>query len=260
MKTLIKKMLDILIDFWATRRHFYFPKKFTWKWKASMLSGQYEPETTILFKKIIKPNMTVIDIGAHIGYYTRLFSRLVGEKGQILSFEPDPDNFRLLQKNTSSLKNVKLFNLAVSDQTDEINFYKVKNSTGCHSIIETDNAEKITVSATTIDNFISQHPGIKVDAVKIDIEGGETKALLGMENLLRTAPRLKLVSELSSDALKSANISPTAFLNQLRSYGLNLFEILDNGKTIPLDKNKIIKEDGQLIKKSINLLAIKNEK
>ncbi|MFA5317851.1 MAG: FkbM family methyltransferase [Patescibacteria group bacterium] len=256
IKLPIRKIMNCLVNFWARSKNFYFPKKFTWRWKLEMLTDRYEPETTALFKKIIKPGMVVIDIGAHIGYYTRLFSKLTGAEGKVISFEPEPDNFQLLQKNTANLKNVKLFNLAVSDQNNKIAFFKVKNSTGCHSIIPTDNADKIIISAITIDNFINQND-IKIDVIKIDIEGGETKALSGMTEFLKNTSHLKLVTELSADSLKLAAIEPKKFLNQLRSYGFILFEISDNGKTAPLAENKIIKEDGSLAEKSINLLAIK---
>jgi len=256
LNKLIREIINWLVNVWATSKNFYFPKKFTWRWKLEMLTDKYEPETTALFKRIIKPGMVIIDIGAHIGYYTRLFSRLTGEGGQVLSFEPDPDNFGLLRKNTLNLKNIKLFNLAVSDQSGETNFYKVKNSTGCHSIIETDNADKITVSAIKIDDFIKQK-NLKIDAIKIDIEGGETKALSGMTEFFKNTSHLKLVTELSADSLKLAAIEPKKFLNQLHSHGFTLFEISDNGKTALLAENKIIKEDGSLAEKSINLLAIK---
>ena len=101
--TQIKRLIELIVNFYAKLNNFSFPNKFTWKWKLEMLFHNYEKETTELFKKIIKPGMTVIDIGAHIGYFTRLFSKLVGEKGKVFAFEADPINFSFLKRNTFHL-------------------------------------------------------------------------------------------------------------------------------------------------------------
>lgn len=64
-----------------------------------ILTGSFERYSTKILCKIIKPGWIIYDIGANIGYYTILFSKLTGMKGKVYSFEPDQDNCRLLQKN-----------------------------------------------------------------------------------------------------------------------------------------------------------------
>ena len=59
-----------------------------------------------MFKNIIKPGMRVLDLGANIGFYTVLFSKLVGENGKVFAFEPDPKNFKYLEGNIKTLHNV----------------------------------------------------------------------------------------------------------------------------------------------------------
>ena len=54
---------------------------------------------TALVKRIVRNGDIVVDIGAHIGYYTLIFARLVGPKGKVFAFEPEPNNFNLLIKN-----------------------------------------------------------------------------------------------------------------------------------------------------------------
>ncbi len=63
------------------------------------LIGEYEPETTDLFVSLLHEGDVVVDIGAHIGYYTLLAARTVGKDGKVFAFEPDPDNYALLVKN-----------------------------------------------------------------------------------------------------------------------------------------------------------------
>ena len=64
-----------------------------------MAMGRYEPETTRLFKETVKPGMVVVDIGAHVGYYTLLAAKQVGPDGKVYAFEPEPGNHALLLKN-----------------------------------------------------------------------------------------------------------------------------------------------------------------
>ena len=71
------------------------------KWDALDLSinGVYNDFDTKVVKEHIKLGDKVIDVGAHIGYFSLLFSKLVGEKGNVYSFEPEPKNIKLLIKN-----------------------------------------------------------------------------------------------------------------------------------------------------------------
>ena len=67
--------------------------------------------------------MIVVDVGAHIGYFTRIFSNLSGPSGTILAFEADPENFTLLKQNTSHYSNVRAYEEALSAQEGFIHFY-----------------------------------------------------------------------------------------------------------------------------------------
>ncbi len=65
----------------------------------SYLSTPKEPETARLFKEVIRPGDTVVDIGANVGFFSLLAARLVGTAGRVYAFEPEPQNFALLTKN-----------------------------------------------------------------------------------------------------------------------------------------------------------------
>ena len=85
------------------------------------LETGYEKIETQVMKDNIKKGDVVIDCGANIGYYSLLFSKLVGDSGKVFAFEPDPTNFSLLQKNLkeNNIKNVIALNLAVSDKNEK---------------------------------------------------------------------------------------------------------------------------------------------
>lgn len=229
-RNIVRSSLIVIANALANYEDFSFPAKFTWKWKLDMLLQMYERDTTVLFKKTIKPGMTVIDIGAHIGYYTRLFSTLVGPQGAVYAFEADRDNFALLQKNTRSCANVRLYNQAVTDTVGIIDFYKIAGSTGCHSVIAAENAEKVATRATTLDAFIEANGIRTVNSIKIDIEGGEALAFAGMQKLLLDQRNIAIVSELNPTALKSADVEPLEFIQNMRNNGFEIFMIFKNGK------------------------------
>jgi FkbM family methyltransferase len=223
--------MDTMVDILAKLKSFHFPQKFNWDWKLEMLTRKYEKNTTDLFKKIVHPGMTVIDIGAHIGYYTTLFAKLTDKKGRVYAFEADSDNFIFLQKNTKKYHNVVLVNTAISNQNGAIAFFKVNNSTGCHSIIPSNNSEKIIVNSTTLDEFIKKNNIKKIDVIKIDIEGGEPFAFQGMKTLFSQAKNLSIIMEFAPSALKKADINPIKFLQQLEDDGFEISQIFPNTHT-----------------------------
>jgi FkbM family methyltransferase len=89
------------------------------------MSDVYEAGTTRLFQVLLKPGMTVVDVGAHIGYYTVLASRLVREEGRVYAFEPDPDTFAVLIENikTKAIPNVLPIQKAVADRIGDAILY-----------------------------------------------------------------------------------------------------------------------------------------
>ena len=68
------------------------------------ITSEYEGNETELVKREIKEGDLVIDVGANIGYYTLIFAKLVGEKGKVYAFEPEPRSFKLLKKNVEENK------------------------------------------------------------------------------------------------------------------------------------------------------------
>ena len=88
-------------------------------------TNSYEKEQTILFRKLVDEGMNVVDIGANIGYYTLLAAELVGEKGKVFAFEPEPSNYDLLLRNVeiNGYKNVTVVRKAVSNETGESSLF-----------------------------------------------------------------------------------------------------------------------------------------
>ncbi len=190
--------------------------------------GVYEPATVKHFWEAVKPGSVVLDIGAHIGYYTVMAAKRVGSRGKVYAFEPSKENLVLLNKNIkiNKFKNVISVNKAVSDSTKKVKFYINPISTGMNSLVNIGykGERSITVDAISLDDFFGKKLP-KVSVIKMDIEGGEFSALKGMRNLLKKSTKLSLFTEFSPFSIKKANQSPEGFLSFLRDLGFKLYSI-----------------------------------
>jgi FkbM family methyltransferase len=251
LNKIIKSFLRFGVSILAKLKGMEFSRKYDWDWKLEMLLEKYEKETVILAKKFVKPSMTVIDIGAHIGYYTKLFSKLTGKNGFVYAFEPEEENFRLLEKNTKNLTNVKLVKKALSDRNGFIDFYRAENHTAQHSVLKSGiRHKKITIPAITLDSFMKRENIKKIDFIKIDIEGGEPYAFAGAKDALNRKP-LAVIMEFAPENFKISKISPSGFLQNLnKEFGFSFYKILDDGnlKLIATDDlNEKITEGKELV-------------
>ena len=183
-----------------------------WIQKQIYFFGRYEVEKkeTLLWKKILKEGQTIFDIGANIGYYSLMASKRIGN-GKIYAFEPVKQTFERLTKNVklNNFKNIKLNNLAVSNEVGTVDIY-VANSknTGTSSITKHMhfNGDKQTVKSVTIDHFIKSNNIEAMDIVKIDVEGAEMMVIEGMEKSLRKFNPIVMI-ELIDERLKAAGSS-----------------------------------------------------
>lgn len=197
--------------------------------------GIHEPFTTELFNKEIKRGDVLLDIGAHIGYYTLLFARIVGKEGKVYAFEPDPANFVLLKKNVeiNDYQNVILVDKAVSDKSGKNKLYKSeKLETSVNSIYNIHSGHKfIDIESVRLDDYFKNYNG-KIDWIKIDIEGAELAALQGMASLLEKNKNIKIVTELAPCNLEESGIRPEEYFKLLQKYGFYIYNLNET-------KNKI---------------------
>ena len=189
--------------------------------------GVIEPFETELVINEVRPGDTVIDLGAHIGYYTLLLARLVGPSGRVIAFEPDPANFELLQRNVegNGYRNVTLCPLAVSDRCGRAQLYRSADNAGDHRLHASPEARaSVLVETVSLDHFFRDYAG-RVDLVKMDVQGSEGAALEGMRGLLSRLPRLKLLTEFWPAGLARAGWSAARYLGQLQGHGFRLYAL-----------------------------------
>jgi len=142
----------------------------------------------------VKPGDWVLDVGANIGHYTHRLSDLVGAEGRVVAIEPMPLTFELLSANVARFnhQNVTLINVAASSAAGVVrmelpqgNFYRASVSgKGSHVVL-----------AIPADSLGLEQ---RITLVKLDVEGHEYDALLGMRNLI-ARHRPTLIVEHSGD-------------------------------------------------------------
>ena len=102
--------------------------------------GEYESAISNIFRRLIGPGDTCLDVGANIGWYTTLFQKLVGSAGQVHAFEPVQQTFRHLERNVklnSPPDNVTLNNLALGNEKKEVDLHVFADVPDGHSSIST---------------------------------------------------------------------------------------------------------------------------
>ena len=185
VRWIVKQPFVAVTDIVAWLANYHFPPSFTWRTRLNHVVERYEPDTTQFFKKTITTGMTVVDVGANLGYFTRLAASLVGPTGSVYAFEPDEENFLLLKKNTEHLTNVHIIQSAVSDVDGAVTFY-LSHKMGMHSLLKSkDIGRQVTVPSTTLDRLYEK---TDIHFVKIDVEGAEESVFHGMKKLLSRKP------------------------------------------------------------------------
>jgi FkbM family methyltransferase len=206
-----------------------------------LAAGSYEQPIADLFATTLRPGMAVLDIGAHIGYFSLVASRHVGPTGHIWSFEPDPVNRASLERNVEANEVADLVTVvpyAVASAGGECVLYRVAGDTGSSTVYPRGQSggERVAVTSTSLDAWAESEGWPAVDLVKVDAEGAEGAVLAGMTQLIERNPGVVLVLEFQADALEAAGESPMAFLSSLMAVGAGGVELLDYRGTRPLNE------------------------
>ncbi len=188
--------------------------------------GQIEPFMSELFKTKLRPGLVILDLGAHLGYY----SVLAAEAGaKVYSFEPDPRTFPYLVRNVhangfSAL--VVPVPKAVSSSTGRAALFLDNNDTPGQSSLfrRLSGVGRVEVDCVRLDEFLDE--GIVVDVIKMDIEGAELHALMGMERVISHASKdLTMFIECNVPLLRSAGHSASLLVEWLRDHGFQVMKI-----------------------------------
>jgi|GEM_PF-548069 len=193
-------------------------------------TGHYEPGVTAFLLRYLSsaPQDVVFDVGANVGYYSVLASKVCGPDVPVEAIEAEADNYGLLQRNIAAndASSVTPHHCAVSDAPGELELYLWKKSNrGKHSLVPFEGARTVTVPSKTIAQIYAQrgHVGRTISLLKIDIEGAEHQAFLGAGEVLKRCA--VIVSEVSPKFLKRAGVDLDEHVNVIRRRGFAMFVV-----------------------------------
>jgi FkbM family methyltransferase len=223
------------------------------------VSGTFEPNEFCFLGQILKPGMTVLDVGANEGLYTLFSARRVGPAGRVLAFEPSSRERRKLLHNVSAnrLGNVNVVPCAVGSSEGTAALQIASGVHSGHNTLGTlvyDDAPAVGVEHVPVerlDTLIDRQGVARVDVIKIDVEGAELHVLEGARRTL-AAHRPILMVEANDEALQAQGASIAslvAFLRDELDYGIFVFST-ETGRVEPMGDSPA----------SANIVAVPSER
>lgn len=203
-------------------------------------TGVWEKRETKVFVDSVHEGDVVVDVGANVGYYTLIAARLVGSTGRVYAFEPDPRNFRYLERNVrlNGLDNVILEQKAVSDRSGSIQLFTTDGVHEDSRIFQPSGRPSVAVDVEAVsldDYFRDREP--RIDFLKIDVQGAEGAIIEGMTETAARNPDMAMVLELSPPMVREFGLDPDAVVDRLVDQGFRFFTF-ENGIT-PFDPERL---------------------
>jgi FkbM family methyltransferase len=187
-------------------------------------TGIYEPEMVATLKKVLRPGGVFADVGANEGYFSVVASRIVGASGRILAVEPQNRLQAVLLRNfaINGAANATVTAAAVSDAPGvaELNLAPSMN-TGASSLMQRTRytPERETVPTRTLEDIVAKSGIVRIDLLKMDIEGWEHEAVLGSRALFESGQIRALTIELHDDHLRARGLTSKPIVDFLIGCG-----------------------------------------
>jgi FkbM family methyltransferase len=217
------------------------------------LRGRFENAERRFVERFLEPGMTVLDIGAHHGYYTLLASKKVGPAGRVIAFEPSPRERERLARHLrwNSCNNVTVEEMALSDSNGREELFLVEGKeTGCNSLRpprDCPTKKKLSVQVMRLEEYLNSKTAGPADFIKLDVEGAELGVLKGAGAFLEQEPRPILLCEVQDARTEAWGYCASEIISFLERLGYGWFMIREDGNLQPLDTKSQTNWDGNFV-------------
>ena len=185
--------------------------------------GQFEPNTTSLFRKRVRAGMRIVDGGANYGLYSLLAASVMKGDGAVWAFEPNPRVFSVLIRNIAlnGLEEiVEPHRLALGAGAGKATLHAHERFSGTGHLVREGTSpaadlESHAVEVTSLDGFLRGRRYPSIDLIKLDVEGFEPAALDGMTEVARRSDRLEVLLEVALRLLEGQGWNVEGLLDRL---------------------------------------------
>ena len=211
------------------------------------LYNSWEMPLTRFLLNNVKPGQVAVDAGAHVGYFTVILAGLVGDTGQVHAFEPNPDVYPWLVDNVSInyfSKQVTLNQVGVYSKSGSATLHTYSRYSGTSTIQQpsvqryrVDEVNGAEIRHVRLDEYL--HDVDMIHMIKMDIEGSEFQAFMGLGQMLHEHRVQTVVFEWNPSSLQDDLGPLKAFLTDLIQQGFTLNLLDSSGNPTPVDPNVI---------------------
>lgn len=193
-----------------------------------IVNPNYEAAEVAAFQRRLTRDATTpvvcFDVGAHIGKFSILAARTLGDRGRVYSFEPEPSNYASLLRNIrlNELSNVTAFNVACGGRDSAGSLSRSVTNIGAHTLVAREGAEQIPVQVRSLDSVAREENIPRVDVIKLDVEYLEAEVLAGARTVLESSPDVAVFFE---ETDSSGNAGSVRFL---RGIGFEVSRLAKN--------------------------------
>jgi FkbM family methyltransferase len=209
---------------------------------ASTLSYDgFEHAERVFVQRFLQPGMTVIDIGAHHGFYTLLMSKCVRRSGKVFAFEPSPRERRALYLHLALNlgTNVTVVSAGLGQTNGTTDLYLAPLAYAGHNSLRVPDIPQQTVTQRVriyrLDSWLGDNRIGRVDFIKLDAEGGERDILEGAVRLLTSRPRPVVLAEVEDRRTQPWGYPAREIVLALDKIDYAWFELSDDARLIPLE-------------------------
>ncbi len=195
------------------------------------LFGVWEPHMTRWLQRRLKPGDVFVDVGANIGYYSLLASRLVGRAGTVVAIEASPTFHQLLRRHArrNDSTNIRALNAAVSDRDELLTFILASSrNMGANSVVPYDGPAESTfeIAAQPLPDLLTDDEIANARVIKIDVEGAEGSVVRGLLPLLdKLRPDAELTVEVTPQRMSDLGDSVEDLLTAFKDHGLHVYRL-----------------------------------